>query len=169
MLAHDIRGRCWWYGGREWIFLPRFHYILLLCDRWQQRGSMTEWHLTWKCLWSKGVSINSSMWKRLRPLTLIDACWILWKPNVDVSTVRWWVVLFSISNSDVKDKPGSGWSYTAVTPWNEEHLDQLDLRCELADYNQGTVHGILVSVCWKLWWQHWNITKFPLSSSHERS
>ena len=40
----------------------------------------------------------------------------------------------------MKDKPHSGWPCTAVTPQNEEHLDQLDLRCELADYNQGTVY-----------------------------
>jgi len=24
------------------------HPVLLPCDRWQQRGSLTNWHLTWK-------------------------------------------------------------------------------------------------------------------------
>jgi len=28
---------------------PISHYTLLLCDRWQQRGVLTPWHLTWKC------------------------------------------------------------------------------------------------------------------------
>lgn len=35
--------------------------------------------------------------------------------TVDVSTVRLWVVYCSSSNSDMKDKPCSGWPYTAVT------------------------------------------------------
>ena len=45
--------------------------------------------------------------------------------TVDVSTVRRWVVCFSSGDSDVKDKPRSGRPYTAVTPRNEERLDQL--------------------------------------------
>jgi len=40
MLACDIRGGCWWYGSRT--FPPISHCILLLCDRWQQSGSLTE-------------------------------------------------------------------------------------------------------------------------------
>jgi len=63
MSAHDIRGGCWWYGNRVWTFPPIFHYVLLPCDRWQQRDSQTKWHLTWKCIWSKGVSLNPFMWK----------------------------------------------------------------------------------------------------------
>ena len=64
MLAHNIRGGCWWYGSRGWTFPPISHYVLLLCDRWQQRGTLTEWHLTWECVWSEGVSLNSSIWKK---------------------------------------------------------------------------------------------------------
>ena len=56
ILAHDIWGGCWWCGSRVWNFPPIFYYVLLLCDRWQQRGTLTEWWLTWKCVWSKGVS-----------------------------------------------------------------------------------------------------------------
>jgi hypothetical protein len=44
---------------------------------------------------------------------------------VDVSTVRRWVARFSSDDSHVKDKPRSGRSCTAVTPRNEERLDQL--------------------------------------------
>ena len=43
----------------------------------------------------------------------------------DVSRVRWWVVCFSSGDSDVKDKPHSGWLCTVDIPQNEEHLDQL--------------------------------------------
>ena len=28
----------------------QYTVTVLLCDRWQQRGSQTEWHLTWKCV-----------------------------------------------------------------------------------------------------------------------
>ena len=27
MLAHHVRGRCWWYGSRGWTFLPTLHCI----------------------------------------------------------------------------------------------------------------------------------------------
>ena len=45
--------------------------------------------------------------------------------TVDVSTVRRWMARFSSGDSDVKDKPRSGRPCTAVTPRNEERLDQL--------------------------------------------
>jgi len=41
MLAHDIRDGCWCDGNRSWT-------------------SLTKWRLTWKCGWSKDVSLNSS-------------------------------------------------------------------------------------------------------------
>jgi len=61
VLAYDTRGRCW-YDSRGWNFLPIFHYTLI-CNRWQQRARLAKWHLTGKCVWSKGVSPNSSTWK----------------------------------------------------------------------------------------------------------
>ena len=81
MLVSDFRGRCWWYGSRAWTFLPIFYYILLPCDRWEQRGSLTERCLTWKRVWSKGMSLNSSVWKKFRPLTLIDTYWMFLETN----------------------------------------------------------------------------------------
>jgi len=62
---------------------------------------------------------------------------------VDFSTVRRLVARFSSGDSDVKDKPRSGRPCTAVTPRYEERLDQRNRRNphELADYDQGTVHG----------------------------
>jgi len=35
-------------GSGGSIFPSVLHYILLPCDRWQQRGSLTKWYLTWK-------------------------------------------------------------------------------------------------------------------------
>lgn len=81
MSAHNIRGRCWWYGSRGSTFLPIFHYILFLYDSCQQRGSLTEWHLKWKCIWSKDVLLNSSMWKQLHPLTSLMLAELLWGPT----------------------------------------------------------------------------------------
>ena len=73
MLACNIRGK-WWYGSRRWTFSPIFQYILFHCDRWQQRGSLTKRHLTWKHIWNRSVSLNSFMWKKWHPLTFIDVC-----------------------------------------------------------------------------------------------
>jgi len=79
VLAHHIRGRLWWCGNEECIFPPTFHYILLPCDGWQQRGSLTKWHLTWNCVWNKGVQLISSMQKKLHPLTFTDTFWTFMK------------------------------------------------------------------------------------------
>lgn len=40
VLAYDVRD-CSWYGSRGWTFLPIFYFILLPCDGWQQRHSLT--------------------------------------------------------------------------------------------------------------------------------
>ena len=99
MLTHSIRGGCWWYGSRGWTFLPISHSILLPCDRWQQRRSLTEWHLTWKCVRSKCVELNSLMRKKWCTLTFINTCWTF------LETKQWmwaqWgeVVFFSSGDS----------------------------------------------------------------------
>ena len=80
MLAHDVRGTCWWDGSRGWTFPPVFHYMLL-CNWWQQRSSQTNCCLIWKCIWSKGVSLKSSMKQKSHPLTFTDTCEHLWRPN----------------------------------------------------------------------------------------
>jgi len=49
MLVQDIRGRCSWHGSRGWTFPQISCYILLLCDRWQQRGILSEWYPTLEC------------------------------------------------------------------------------------------------------------------------
>jgi len=47
------------------------------------------------------------------------------KQTVHVSTVRWWAMHFSSGDSNMKDKPRSGWPCTVVTLQNEEHHDQI--------------------------------------------
>ena len=81
MLATDTRGRCWRYSSRGWTFSPIFCYMFLPCDRWQQRGSLKQWCLTWKCMWSKDVELNSSMQEKWPPVTFISACWAFMEPK----------------------------------------------------------------------------------------
>ena len=105
MLAHYTRGGCWWCGSRGWAFPPILHYTLLLCDRWHQRHSLTQQLLTWKCIWSKGVSLNSSVWKKMHSWTFIDTCWMFTK------TSQWmWA------------QSGGGWSFSAVATVTVGHL-----------------------------------------------
>ena len=46
MFTCNVKGWWWWYDSRSGTFLLLFHYVLLPCDRWQQRSSLTRWHLT---------------------------------------------------------------------------------------------------------------------------
>lgn len=80
ILAHDTRGGCW-YDSRGWTFPPILHYILLPHDSCQQRGTLTKWYLTWKCICSK-------VWDPIPPSRIIFTQWHsstlgehLWRPN----------------------------------------------------------------------------------------
>jgi len=109
------------YGSRGCTLPPTYCSILLPCDRWQQRGSLTEWWLTWKCRWSKGASLNSPMWKKWHPLTSINACWTF-KETKQWMWAQWaggWCVSAVMT---VTQMPPFGQPRTAVTPHNEEHL-----------------------------------------------
>jgi len=81
MSAHNIRGECWWYGSRGSTFPPASHYILLACKRWQQRDSLTKWHVTWKCIWSKDMPLNSSMRKNGTHWHLSALAESFWRPT----------------------------------------------------------------------------------------
>jgi len=122
MLAHDMRGGYRWYGSRGWTFPPVFLYILLLCDRWQQRGSLTKWYLTWKCVWSKVVSLNSFMWKRngthSHSLMLAEHWWrwnsgcqhseaVHFNNDTITAAVRQWVTSTGAEKSDLVWHGGS--------------------------------------------------------------
>ena len=76
---------------------------------------------------SKQVRLNSPEQKKKRTPIDIDQCLlnIYGEQRVDVSTVRWWVVYFCSSDSNLKYKPWFGLSCIAVTPQNDECLDQL--------------------------------------------
>ena len=116
MVAHSDRGRCWWNGSRGWTFPPISCYILLLCDRWQQRDSPTKWCLTWKRTWSKGGALSSSMQKNGTQWCSLMLAECLWRLHSEA-------VCCSSGDSDMKFKPHYKWPYTSVTPWNEEHLN----------------------------------------------
>ena len=156
MLDHNIGGTCWLYGSKDWTFPPISCYTLLLCDRWQQRGNLVEWLLTWKCVWNKGVSLNTSMWKKWLPLTLTGICCTHGGQPVDVSTVKQWVVCFSRGNSVLWKRNHFLDRYT--------HLSQMSLHHE-----KKSSCSLLVKIhiygwrlCWKAVFCSW---EFVLSSS----
>jgi len=78
---------CWWYVSTVWTFLPIFCYILLLQDRQQQRGSLTEWCLTWRMKQRCGAEFL-----HVGEMAPTDVHWHLLNvygdQPVDVSTVR---------------------------------------------------------------------------------
>ena len=75
-----------------WTFLPIFCCILLLCDRWQQKGSLTKWCLMWNCEWSKGVELNVYMQKKWHSVILAKR---LWRSNCGCQNSEQWVLYFS--------------------------------------------------------------------------
>lgn len=86
--------------------------MLWLCDRWQQKGALSVWNLMWKCVWSKGVPLNSSMPENIDiHLRLLNACR---HQTVDVSAERQWPVRFGTGDSNVGDKLCCGWPCIAL-------------------------------------------------------
>lgn len=124
MLVRDVRGRRWWCSSRGWTFSSMFCYILLPCNRWQQRGNVTtasdvEVHMRMKqrcCHWIPPGGKKCTQW---HPSTLVNGHG---DQPVDGSTVRRWMPCLSSTNGDMEDKPRSWWPHTAVTPWHEECL-----------------------------------------------
>ena len=113
--------------------MPVFHYILLPCDRWQQRVSLTKWHLTQKCIkrkvrnWTPPCRKNSIHWHSL----MLTEC--LWRPNRGGEHSE--AVHFSCGNSSMKDRP-----CTTFTPQSEKRLKQL--ICANRNHDQRTMHGV---------------------------
>jgi len=108
-LVLNIRGGWWWYGSRGGTFPPIPRSMLLPCDRWQQRGSLTQQCLTWKCRWRKSVPLHSSLLKKFHPLTSIDTWWSAWRPNSRCGHSEGWVLCFSSGDSDrVLPRLGAG-------------------------------------------------------------
>ena len=86
--------------------------------------------------------------------------------TVDVSTVRRWVARFSSGDSDVKDKPRSGRPCTAVTPRNEERLDQLIRANGRITTRELCTELNIGCNAMERRWQRWNIAKFAQGGSH---
>ena len=126
MLAYDIRGGCWWYGSRcNGILVGRFNMFLCcvhLRNIWLWRGSLTEWCLTWKCIWSKDMSLNSSMWKKRHTLSFIGPCWTF------IETKEW-----------TRTQWGGGWCVSKVAPV---------VNSAGTDCSESSMHAF-VHCCWK--------------------
>ena len=105
--------------------------MLLLCDRWQQRGTLTEWHLTWKYIWSRSVSLNSAMQKKMQLLTFTDACWMLME-----TIQRLW------------SPRGSGWCISAAVTVGHLHW------CQCLQAQHAVSCSLLVKT--HSWW-YWKI------------
>lgn len=49
------------------------YYIWLPSDKWEQRGSVTEWRMTWKCMGGvEDVEFNFTLREKLHPLAFTD-------------------------------------------------------------------------------------------------
>ena len=100
MLAHSVRGGCWWDGSRGWTFPPVFHYILLLCDRWQQKGNLTQWHLKWILCMKQRCVIKHT--EKMTPTDIhLHLLNVYGDQTMDVSTVRQWVMHFRVEKVTV--------------------------------------------------------------------
>ena len=100
VLAHNISKVS--IGGIAIEAEPSHQYSIMLCCCVTDgsRGILTKRSLTCKCIWSKDLSMNSSMQKKTAP-TDIDPCFLncYWNQTVNVSMVRCWAVCFSSRDS----------------------------------------------------------------------
>jgi len=48
VLAHDVRGGCWWCGSRGQTFPPVFHDVIAV-RQMAAEGQSDTMGLTWKC------------------------------------------------------------------------------------------------------------------------
>ena len=131
MLAHDVRDRCWC-----WTFQIIFHYSLLLCDRQQQRGSLTKWHLTWKCVWMKGNWIPSC--RKMAPTDIHQFSWAF------MESKQWMWAQW-----------GSGWCVSAVATATWKTIHVLDGHVQLSPYEMKSVS---VSSCMQIDEVRWMCT-----------
>ena len=79
---------------------PVFHYMLLPCDRWQQRGTLTKCHLNME-VWIEQSCVTEFLHEeKIAPTgTQRHLLKVSGNQTADVSTVRW-VVHFSNGDSD---------------------------------------------------------------------
>jgi len=121
------------------------------------------WHLMCvrpalrKCIWGKDMELISSMQeRRWHPLTYIDTCWTFME--IIQWMWAWWGdgwCMSAVATAMWKMNHVLGWSCTAVTPWNEEHLNQL-IPVNWCITTRGQ--------CLEL---NWNVPKFVPGKSHK--
>ena len=72
------------------------------------------------------MSLNSLNAGKMAPINIHQCLLNVYENQwVDVSAVRGWVVCFSSGDNRVRDKPHFRQPCIAVTPWNDDHLNQL--------------------------------------------
>ena len=100
MLAHNIRGRYWWFGSRGWTFPPISHYILFImwqmaAEGWSEKnyvwcGNVYEANV---CDWILPCRNNGTHWHSSMP----SVCY--GDQTVDVEHSEAVVVSFSSGDS----------------------------------------------------------------------
>ena len=112
------------------------------------RGAVWKWQLILKCIWSKGASPNSSMWKKWHPLTFTDACWMF------METKQWMWAQWC-----------SGWDISAMVTVTVGHL----CWCRFLQVQHAGSFPLLVKMHRYWWWLCWKIVfcswEFSLPSS----
>lgn len=150
-------------GGTSEEVESSHQYSLTVCCHTTNgsRGVVWQNGVVWKCRWSKGVSLNPSLWKALHPLTFIDAFWMF------MDTKRWaWA------------QWGGEWcvSTVAAVMWKTSHvlnglahlshreMKSISIRSStwFGELQPGSCvwSWVLAPMHWRQWWQCWNSTKF---------
>ena len=80
ILAHNFRGGCWWYGSRDWMLLPIFHYFFWHVTDGSKVAVWENdiWHGN---VWSQSMSPNSSGWKNGTHWNSLTFAEHLWRPT----------------------------------------------------------------------------------------
>ena len=156
MLAHDIRGGCWWYGSRGWTFPPIFTHVVV----WQMAAeghpdtmaSDMEVHMKQRC-WIEFLHAE-----KMHPLTFINICWMF------METKQWMCAEW-----------GSVWYISAMVTamWKISHIPDGHAQLSHSEMKNILISSfmqsgrlqlgnsvcswILASVHWKQWWQCWKV------------
>jgi len=128
------------------------HYVLLPCYSWQQRSNLTEWCLTWKCMWSNRGPLNSSMRTKMVPIGIHQHLLNTYgDQTVDISTVRWrWYV-----------------SAVVTVLWKPSHVPDGHVQLSQHEINSISIRSSIRISYW--WWLCWKTVfcswEFILSNS----
>ena len=158
-------------GGMSVEDEPSHQYtITFCCPVTGSRGALTKWYLTWNCVRSKSVLLNSSMWEENgihwhSPMLAEH----LWRPNSECKRrevmcgtfQQWW-----------------WWCERQATfqrIMQQSHHKMKSTSIVSSIWTVGLWPGsyvwnwVLTSMHWKQCRQHWNISVFPPHGSHECS